>query len=1636
MTEEHRNPAFYVKIILTVLIVMTIAALDVLSASARPGPRAVINPFFTSYSYDAAPSFEIQTGSNRYFRVELALVKHLFDSNYGNRITSSTDVNQNFYRSDARQSTDGEATFTVPANIWRNVRGARIYYRVITSADFDDGDIRYSTDDSDWESAPAIARTGESWYGLPLNDQARIGTINVVVNGRLNGEAMSSDYGPRNVSGGSRFHPGIDIPVAKGTPVYAIADGTVVTVPSDQDQMHRLDVNHGQYRSGYVHLDKALVSLNEAIVEGQLIGYSGDWFEGEPDNIADHLHFDCGYDGGQIFHNPLDYIPHTDDHTLSVGSGTFLGDAYTHGHAIDVVNAAGNQHKALIAFGVTTSFDKDLNYVRVQVDGSMENGQYFELDYDEVTGQNSTNGVVTLSNGKTFRVRSLSDDIYGDTNLAYAFYVKPADTNIGQVAKDYFFFPWNLSPFEQNINGGFHTIRVTLREVDGGEITRTLMIGPEIHAESPTISGNQVTIRLMVSNHDYQSGNIAIATDKLPPGWTATLSNANPSIAANGTVSILLTLQAPGPASLTALYENDTRVVATFGRLLTLQSSIELVPGQVWIDEPQDGGRVEVGSAVVAVVKATDGAENVKLRVNGVEQALLSYDEPDTWSFIWNVPSEANVQYRLQAFAEVEGEPIESGIVTVTSYSPVTKVVVITSPDNGAEVTAGSTVPVSVSTDPAATSVQLQIDGTPYSMTSSGELTWQYQWMVPSGVEKEYQLKASATIEGETVDSSVIYVQAVDDTPEPYAFSFTNPTDGATIQIGQQITVTVYAPDTQDVDVDAVALSITPTDQDGGGQMTDAGSGLWTYAWTPQPTGGIEQQTYTLVASVYDVNLEKVGEELIQVFAEGVNPPDLTVVAPGTVFVGTYAPITIVAPDASSVELYLNGTRVSLRQENWDWIFDWYPSSEGEYQFHAIGRYTGGVTKTETFVVTAMTAPGMKITAINEYAFLGEIEGLKQEAPLDFGTYVPLPIPTKDYACGVVGYKARGGDIGEEISFHYVPDLIGVFLKEGWDGYYQLMADFNTIHLHWFFRDYDEDRPETWDVDILCVRKDVASITHFSKIGDNAYKDTGISIDQSVCSIAGFWAHGGDINENGTHDIMKMYLDRKDGNWYIRADFATHNGGECDSRGNCGRENWDVDLLCLDPSMASLDGPVPGKLFFLKSYTGLGDNVGAKRIVDTGYSVEDYVCGVAGFAAKNGDINEGDAGGNLLYAYLYPNDGTWHVRADFRTHDDHETWDVDIICALKEGGENAQWNISHEETGIEYCMTSSTKCQVLTQERINLIGQVVLSGGGYSGFPSFTGKRCSSVSAIEVYINDRDPGTGRPLWSWPDYCLSDGDSFYLAKGNTYDFRGVSLIGATTRPFELIDPDAPPLLISAEPRLYTDEFEPGKKYGPGMRLTWEPTSHPQAAFYEIQFSEDDGITWQVFTDRRDISYGGWINHLGDIACGHNFYRCLKRSQEYSYRVRVLDSQKNLLTDWSNVISNRSMDWPAHVELAGPVPSGPYWNNVWTTVDLSLSNTYGEDLQIEWLFHAWSGAEYQILSGCEDGSIANADSINCRIKVRNRTTASLSGESMKFGALAPAPSVDVTVMVEDKFGYQDMESANLRFRASNDDKEKVK
>ena len=108
-------------------------------------------------------------------------------------------------------------------------------------------------------------------------------------------------------------HNGIDIAVPVGTPVHAVADGTVVVVGPSSGYGYWVGINHGlvngvKVSSEYGHLSSWNVHVGQKIKQGQIIAKSGNTGHSE----GPHVHFTIrignpGRGGGQAV-NPWDYI--------------------------------------------------------------------------------------------------------------------------------------------------------------------------------------------------------------------------------------------------------------------------------------------------------------------------------------------------------------------------------------------------------------------------------------------------------------------------------------------------------------------------------------------------------------------------------------------------------------------------------------------------------------------------------------------------------------------------------------------------------------------------------------------------------------------------------------------------------------------------------------------------------------------------------------------------------------------------------------------------------------------------------------------------------------------------------------------------------------------------------------------------------------------------------------------------------------------------------------------------------------------------------------------------------------------------------------------------------------------------------
>lgn len=110
---------------------------------------------------------------------------------------------------------------------------------------------------------------------------------------------LSSLWGPRRdpVTGEpGEHHNGIDVPLAHGTPVQAVADGVVrkVTALDDPYNGGSVRVKHaGGWQTSYVHLSAVAVQPGQAVRAGDVLGLSGGTpgLPGAGKSTGPHLHF-------------------------------------------------------------------------------------------------------------------------------------------------------------------------------------------------------------------------------------------------------------------------------------------------------------------------------------------------------------------------------------------------------------------------------------------------------------------------------------------------------------------------------------------------------------------------------------------------------------------------------------------------------------------------------------------------------------------------------------------------------------------------------------------------------------------------------------------------------------------------------------------------------------------------------------------------------------------------------------------------------------------------------------------------------------------------------------------------------------------------------------------------------------------------------------------------------------------------------------------------------------------------------------------------------------------------------------------------------------------------------------------------
>mgnify|MGYP000268259617 FL=1 len=123
------------------------------------------------------------------------------------------------------------------------------------------------------------------------------GAIGRPVNGRI-----TSRYGSRRhpVLGYRRMHSGVDFGASRGTPIYAVTDGSVRYAGRKGGYGKFVELKHGGgLGTGYAHMSRIAVRSGQRVRRGQIIGYVGSTGL----STGPHLHYELYRNGRTV--NPL-----------------------------------------------------------------------------------------------------------------------------------------------------------------------------------------------------------------------------------------------------------------------------------------------------------------------------------------------------------------------------------------------------------------------------------------------------------------------------------------------------------------------------------------------------------------------------------------------------------------------------------------------------------------------------------------------------------------------------------------------------------------------------------------------------------------------------------------------------------------------------------------------------------------------------------------------------------------------------------------------------------------------------------------------------------------------------------------------------------------------------------------------------------------------------------------------------------------------------------------------------------------------------------------------------------------------------------------------------------------------------------
>ncbi|GGA12285.1 hypothetical protein GCM10011408_37250 [Dyella caseinilytica] len=136
---------------------------------------------------------------------------------------------------------------------------------------------------------------------MPLDEVARFHQMETHMPVAL--ARITSEFGsrPNPFGRGHAFHGGIDLAARTGSPVYAVAAGTVIRAVYDRSYGNVVVIDHHNgYKTLYAHASKLLVKAGEKVKAGQQIAKVGSTGH----STGPHLHFEIHRSGQRVDPGP------------------------------------------------------------------------------------------------------------------------------------------------------------------------------------------------------------------------------------------------------------------------------------------------------------------------------------------------------------------------------------------------------------------------------------------------------------------------------------------------------------------------------------------------------------------------------------------------------------------------------------------------------------------------------------------------------------------------------------------------------------------------------------------------------------------------------------------------------------------------------------------------------------------------------------------------------------------------------------------------------------------------------------------------------------------------------------------------------------------------------------------------------------------------------------------------------------------------------------------------------------------------------------------------------------------------------------------------------------------------------------